>query len=102
MINVYQVQLRTGFFKTEPYALDIEKTHLTFVPMENQHLTRLRIPQKSIQAIELVLSERLEFDIITDADMYSGHLEAKEHIDTFIHHLSKNFQTCVHLEHRLT
>jgi hypothetical protein len=83
----FDVRLKTGFFKTQPYFLTISQGQIILTPQDADDDGRLVIDADNVQSIYLTSGE---FEIITDV-IYTGILPAHTNIKQLSHLLATEF-----------
>lgn len=83
----YDIKLKTGFFKTQPYLLILDQGQIILTPHAADDNSRLVIDAGSIRSISLTADE---FEIITDV-LYTGRLSNQTDVNQLSYLLAKEF-----------
>lgn len=83
----FDIKLRSGFFKTEPYSFTIDQGQIVLIPQAANDNSRLVIDGRSIQSIYLTAGE---FEILTDV-LYTGSFSNQTDLNQLSYLFAKEF-----------
>jgi hypothetical protein len=67
----FEVRIKTGFFKTSLYMLEIEHNLLCLISLEHKDMKTL-IPINEVLSVIMSKTKKLRFEIITCSKSYTG------------------------------
>lgn len=83
-----EVRLKTGFFKTIPYRLDVKNKRLNFLPLDLGIGAKITI--REVDILSVTLQEGFfQFEIATDISLYRGVFASNSDWTQVVHFLKK-------------
>ncbi len=88
---IYEIKLKTGFFKTEQYMLEITPKKIVLCPKEDVRNSNIVIKTCEISNISINSrdSNLIEIEIVANNGVYICIVDAKYNIDELIYDLTK-------------
>lgn len=80
---IFQVKLKSGFFRTLNYKLEVEKDELVLKPEVREGTDLIVIRNEDILELGIIRysSGKMEFEIITTGSYYFGCISSENNID---------------------
>jgi hypothetical protein len=90
---VYDVKLKSGFFKTQQYTLAISNKQITLTPQEDSELHNIVITDQDLSTISITGRDTklTEFEINAQSVIYMGTFAADTNIEEVLWTLKKEF-----------
>jgi hypothetical protein len=88
----YLIHIRTGFFQLDPYDMLLTPNGIHLYQTQgSRSVERVRLPNLEIQKVVVYLGTRLELEIITAREVFTGVLSKKTDIDQLQNDLKEQF-----------
>ncbi len=88
----YIIHMRTGFFRLDPYDMVLSTQGVgLFQIHDNQTVKRIFLPNLEIQKVVVYVQGRIELEIITPREVFSGVLSKKTDIPKLQKDLEDHF-----------
>lgn len=89
----YNVRFRAGFFKTQPYVLDISAGQILLYPRDDKSMESFVIKSHELERISISKgnTNSREIEIKTRTDTYIGILDSRTDFEQFLCDLSREF-----------
>lgn len=79
-----EVRLKTGFFETTPYHLEVKEKLLYFIPLDSESRTKITIREGDILSVTLH-DKSSQFEIATGSSLYRGTIVSNNDWTQIIH-----------------
>jgi hypothetical protein len=85
VIMPYNVKLRCGFFKTQPYVLDIVGKQIVLYPKHDNDSEKFVIDEHELNTISIIKNKNFaEFEIKTQSVLYLGSLDSNINLEELL------------------
>jgi len=87
----YEIKLKTGFFKTEEYILDVSKTQTTLTPKDKLETSNIVIEASELISLTITKGKNYltEFEIHSRDCTYTGIIDRRYSFDQLIYDFTK-------------
>jgi hypothetical protein len=89
----YNVKLRCGFFKTQPYILNILAKQIVLSPKDEDGMGNFVIDEHELNAISIIKGNKnvTEFEIKTQTEAYLGTFDSSINLEQLLCDLAREF-----------
>lgn len=89
----YNVKLRCGFFKTQPYMLDIVEKQIVLSPKHAADTEKFVIDEHDLNTISIIKSIKnsTEFEIKTQTGIYLGTFDSSTNLEELLCDFTREF-----------
>ena len=89
----FEIKMKEGFFKTQPYYLTIETGKIILTPQDDSDSRRLVIEEQELRAINITSTNMTigEMEITTRDNTYIGSLTSHNDLSEIANHLARQF-----------
>ncbi|HHV15412.1 MAG TPA: hypothetical protein GXX58_02395 [Gelria sp.] len=89
----YNVRLRAGFFKTQPYVLDIVGKQIVLYPKHATDMEKFVIDEHDLNTISIIkgIKNLTEFEIKTQTGIYIGIIDSRTNLEELLCDLTREF-----------
>lgn len=93
VIMPYNVKLRCGFYKTQPYVLDIVGKQIVLYPKHATDMDKYVIDEYDLNTISIIkgIKNLTEFEIKTQTGVHLGTLESSSNLEELLCDLTREF-----------
>lgn len=98
MLVIYDIKLKSGFFKTENYSLEIEQEKLNLVSKQTGR--KITFYENDITSISIIKSHplQIQIEISTNKEIYSVYFQPETDCDNLIVSLRHRINTKICIE----
>ena len=89
----FEIKIKAGFFKTQPYYLTIETRQIILTPQSEAENGRVVIDDKDLKAVSIISKNMnsSEIEIITYSNTYIGSINSENDLKEITRHLAQEF-----------
>jgi hypothetical protein len=89
----YNVKLRCGFYKTQPYVLDIVGKQIVLYPKHATDMEEFVIDEHDLNTINIIkgIKNLTEFEIRTQTGVHLGTLDSSANLEELLCDLTREF-----------